>query len=197
MNASFLKRAIAYVIDMIILGVLVFGMLLVFNVDKNENIVELKNQMQQLSSDYLDNSITYENYINQYAETTYLIDREEIFVNIVNTMLIMIIYIFIPFYMGGSTLGKRLMKIKIVKDDGSKASLNILFFRSLVINYLGYLLIALASIFILNNFSYFVVTLILTILEILLVIISSFMILYRHDKRGLHDLIMHTKVVNI
>lgn len=197
MNASFIKRAIAYVIDMIILGVLVFGMLLVFNVDKNENIIELKSQMQQLATDYLDDSITYENYINQYAETTYLIDREEIFVNIVNTMLIMIIYIFIPFYMGGSTLGKKLMKIKVVKDDGSKVSLNILFFRSLLINYLGYLLIALASIFILNNFSYFVVTLILTILEILLVIISSFMILYRHDKQGLHDLIVHTKVVNI
>lgn len=197
MNASFIKRVMAYLIDLVILGVLICILMLVFNVNNNSNITELNEEISKLNSGYLDNSITYENYIHQYSETSYLIDREEIFVNIANTMIIMLMYIFIPFYMAGSTIGKKAMKIKIVNIDGTKPSLNTLFFRSLLINYLGYLLIALASIFILNSFSYFVVTFILTLFTILLVIISSFMILYRHDKCGLHDLIVHTKVVNI
>lgn len=197
MNASFIRRMGAYLIDLFILGLLISMMLVIFNIGGNKNIKELETERNTISTKFINEEINYENYLYQYAEIDYLIDREQIFVNVVNTMIIMLLYIFLPFYMEGSTLGKKITKIKVVKEDGTKASLNTLFFRSMLINYLGYLLIALASIFILNSFGYFIVTLILTILEILLVIISSFMILYRHDKRGLHDIITHTKVVNI
>lgn len=197
MNASLKKRIIAYLIDLFILSSLIGLILLVFNIGGNKNIYELELQRSTISTDFLNKNITYENYITQCAEINYLIDREQIFVNVVNTMIVMLLYVFLPFYMDGSTVGKKLMKIKIVKLDGTKVNMNTLFFRACLINYLGYLLISLAGILILSDFSYFIVTFILTLLEVLLVIISGFMILYRHDKRGIHDILSHTKVINI
>lgn len=197
MNASLLKRSSAYLIDLFILGLLISIMLVIFNIGGNKNIEELNLQKDTISTEFINEEISYENYIHQISEIDYLIDREEIFVNVVNTMIIIMLYIFLPFYNDGSTIGKKIMKIKVVKEDGTKPSLNTLFLRSVLINYLGYLLISLLCIFILNSFSYFIVTFILTILEFLLVIISGFMVLYRHDKRAIHDVITRTKVVNM
>ncbi|HPF82801.1 MAG TPA: RDD family protein [Bacilli bacterium] len=197
MNASFIKRFLAGLTDIIILGALIYLMMLVFNPTNNENIIKINNEIETLNSNLLEQEVSYQNYVNQYADLMYMLDKEEVMVNVFNVIFIIILYIIIPFITGGSTIGKKLLRIKVVKNNGDKLNLNEYFLRSLLINYLGYLLVTLALIFIVNSFSYFIIGLILILFEILLVIISAFMILYRHDKRGLHDLIAHTKVVNI
>jgi uncharacterized RDD family membrane protein YckC len=50
-------------------------------------------------------------------------------------------------------------------------------------------------IFILKGYSYFIFTSVLGFIQLLLLIISMLMILYRKDKRGLHDLMGNTKVI--
>ena len=73
--------------------------------------------------------------------------------------------------------------------------MNSLLIRNIVINGLGSLLTSLVCIFILPGKLYFIVTSIFGIIQILLVIISGFMVLYRKDKRGLQDIFSKTKVV--
>ena len=89
------------------------------------------------------------------------------------------------------------MKIRVVALDGTNATMNQLIVRSLIIHFLGYALVALGLIFILNQNYYFLVATFFNLCEYLLVIISIFMLLYRRDQRGLHDIITKTKVVQI
>lgn len=193
-SASLGKRIIAYLIDSVMLTVIILNFFPVFYSD-NIKIRELEENRQQLNNSYIEEKITYKEYVKKSAEITYELEKEQVMLNVIDAVLLICIYIIVPFFLGGSTIGKKIMRIKIINEDGTKPSLNTLFIRSLFINGLAYVLVALACIFVLNSFAYFIVASIFTIFEFLLVIISFFMISYRHDKQGLHDLIAHTKVV--
>jgi uncharacterized RDD family membrane protein YckC len=52
-------------------------------------------------------------------------------------------------------------------------------------------------VYLLPSKTYFVIISITGFIQLTLVIISTFMVLYRKDKRGLHDLLGKTKVVTI
>ena len=56
-------------------------------------------------------------------------------------------------------------------------------------------LISMSTVFLFDDSKYLLITIICGILQFLLVIISSFMIIYRHDKKGVHDLVSGTQVI--
>ena len=197
MQASFRKRLLAYLIDLFIFSFLVSLVVVAFKLDENQVLVNLTKQENVLAEQYLEGSMTFSNYVTEYSKVNYLIDKKEVLVNIVNTVLLIILYVFIPFFLKGQTLGKKLSKIKIVKTNDKKLDLNTLMIRAILINYIGYMLMTLGLVFILKDTSYFITSLILSIFEFLLVIISAFMVLYKSEKRGIHDYITNTKVVEV
>lgn len=197
MEATFKKRLLAYLIDLFILSFLVVIIISIFNIDNNGTLISLNKELTNIEEEYIESRITFNDYIKEYASINYMIDKQEFFVNIINAILIICLYILVPYFLDGQTIGKKILKIKIVKNNNKKLDLNTLIIRSILINYLGYMLITLGLIFILNSFSYFIVGLILTILELLLVIISSFMVLYKSEKRGIHDILVNTKVIDV
>lgn len=197
MEATFKKRLLAYLIDLFILSFLVVIIISIFNIDNNGTLISLNKELTNIEEEYIEERITFNDYIKEYASINYMIDKQEFLVNIINAILVIFLYILIPYFLDGQTIGKKILKIKIVKNNNKKLDLNTLIIRSILINYLGYMLITLGLIFILNSFSYFIVGLILTILELLLVIISSFMVLYKSEKRGIHDILVNTKVIDV
>ena len=44
---------------------------------------------------------------------------------------------------------------------------------------------------------YFIISIFLTFIEFFIVIFTIFMVLYRQDKKGLHDILTKTKVIKI
>ena len=191
----FFRRIEAFLLDVLILAIALEMLSLVF--PTNNNVVKLNKEFNTITDNYLNGDLEYSKYIHEAGNIEYLVDREQIFYNVMNVILVIIFFVFIPFLNNGSTLGKKVMKLKIVDKEGNKPNMNILIIRSLIFNSLGYLLITLAAIFIVKDYNYFILTIILSIIELLLVIISIFMILYRSDKRGVHDFIAGTKVVKI
>jgi uncharacterized RDD family membrane protein YckC len=191
----FFRRVEAFLLDVLILAIALEMLSLVF--PTNNNVVKLNKEFNTITDNYLNGDLEYSKYIHEAGNIEYLVDREQIFYNVMNVILVIIFFVFIPFLNNGSTLGKKVMKLKIVDKEGNKPNMNILIIRSLIFNSLGYLLITLAAIFIVKDYNYFILTIILSIIELLLVIISIFMILYRSDKRGVHDFIAGTKVVKI
>ena len=191
----FFRRIEAFLLDILIFAIALEMLSLVF--PTNNNVVKLNKEFNTITDNYLNGDLEYSKFIHEAGNIEYLVDREQIFYNVMNVILVIIFFVFIPFLNNGSTLGKKVMKLKIVDKEGNKPSMNILIIRSLIFNSLGYLLITLAAIFIVKDYNYFILTIILSIIELLLVIISIFMILYRSDKRGVHDFIAGTKVVKI
>lgn len=192
MKVSFFKRMSAYILDVLIFS-LIFGIFTMI-VPESNNVTVLNSQLSDLSEKILNNEITTSIYFNQYAGIIHNLDKELFLSNLFNFVLMIGYFAILPFYYNGQTLGKKIMKIKLVKDNG-ELTMNDLLIRNIVINGFLFSLIGFALIFLVNDLTYFTITSILCFIEILLVIISVFMILYRHDKKGLHDLWCKTSVI--
>lgn len=192
-KSNFGKRLMAYIIDVMIVS-LIFSFLTIFIKDSS-NLVNLNNELNTISENYLNQTITMSEYINQVASTQYLINREMFLQNLFSLVLMMGYFIVLPYYYNGQTLGKKLMKIKIVKENG-KLGINDLVLRGLIANGILVTLIELSLTFLFKDTPYFISISIFDFIQFLLVIISTFMILYKKDKKSLHDLVCKTLVVD-
>lgn len=192
MKASFLKRLSAYILDALIFS-LIFGIFTMI-IPESNNVTNLNGQLSDLSESVLKNELSMTVYFNQYAGIVHNLDKELFLSNLFNLILMIGYFAVLPFYYNGQTLGKKIMKIKVVKDN-DELTMNDLIIRNIIINGFLFSLIGFALIFIVSDLTYFLIISILCFIEILLVIISVFMILYRHDKKGLHDLWCKTSVV--
>ena len=174
-NHIFKRRALAYIIDFTVLGVLVSLTLLFTKVDTSSVEYEMSNLAELL----LTENINISTYIKNYGKLFYKYDIIQFITNLINFLYIIILYIIIPGFTKGQTIGKSI--INLIK-------------RALLIDFLGYLLITLIIINFISGFPYFIIATILGILQFSLVIVSSFMILYNKKQKGIHDILTKTKI---
>lgn len=192
-KSNFGKRLGAYILDAIIVS-LIFSVLTMF-IKESNNLINLNNQLNTISENFINKTITMKEYFNQYSSIEYLISKEMFLQNLFSLILMIGYFVILPYYYNGQTIGKKLMKIKIVKED-DKLTINDLALRSLLSNGIAMTFIELALIFLIKDTAYFITISILSFIQFLLVITSIFMILYRKDKKALHDIVCKTLVVD-
>lgn len=188
----FKSRIFAYIIDMIIV-ILLLNLILCFFKPTN-NYVKLNNELDNLNESYINGKINTTTFINNQADIVHDLDKEKFLSNILEAFILIGYFIILPYLNNGKTLGKQLMKIKIIGEDGN-LDYNKLIIRALVIDGLGYLLIMLGSVYILPSMGYFVLITILSIMEIIL-FISGIVLIIKNGEQGLHDKISKTKVIH-
>lgn len=192
-NANFWKRLTAYMIDIFLLWIALFIVELI--IPRSNLYFETDRALTLISEQFVVGKISITTFLNGYANLIRIADKEQLFLSLANVIFIMIYFCAMPYFFDGQTFGKKIMGIKIARKDKECLTLKSLLIRNIVINGLGSLLTSLVCIFILPGKLYFAVTSIFGIIQILLVIISGFMVLYRKDKRGLQDIFSGTKVV--
>lgn len=192
-KSNFGKRLVAYILDAIIVS-LIFSFLTMF-IKESNNLINLNNQLNTISENFINKTITMKEYFNQYSSIEYLVNKEMFLQNLFSLILMIGYFVILPYYYNGQTIGKKLMKIKIVKED-DKLTINDLALRSLLANGIAMTFIELALIFLIKDTAYFITVSILSFIQFLLVITSIFMILYRKDKKALHDIVCKTLVVD-
>ena len=182
MKASFGKRLAAFIIDSIIVT-MVFTLLTNF-IPQSKNIENLNKEMSEVSEKYLNEEITDLEYYNQYGILSHSLDKEMFLSTLLNFVLLIGVFVIVPYYNKGQTLGKKLLKIKLIKDEG-ELGINDLIIRNVITNGFAYTLIGLTIMFLVSDNAYFIT----------ISILSFFMVLYRHDKKGLQDIICKTSVI--
>jgi len=179
MNIKY-KRILSYIIDITI----IFIIMCIIN-----NLFSNNLELNILNEEYFEKIITFNEYIENYKIVIHQIDKQNIIINIMSIILTIISFVVIPFLCNGQTLGMKLFKIKI-----NKPLLNKILIRSLIINGLGYMTFMLIILYLVNDNLYFILMNLLSFLQIIVVIISVFMVLYRKDQRGLHDILSKTEI---
>lgn len=194
-NTAFSKRLLAFIIDMIILGIA--SSILTFPFSNTENYKKLTKESTQVMEDYLDKKITPETYLSRSSDISYDLSKEIGLKTIITIGIYILYFIVYQFYNNGKTLGKKLMKIRIVSDnDKGELSMNQIAVRSLIINSILVNLITLSVTIFGTKDVYFVTSIVMQVLDMILMFTIAIMVLSREDKRGLHDIITHTKVIN-
>lgn len=190
MNTSFFTRASAYIIDaiivLIILNIITIGV--PTNNSYNKKITELTKQLSN-------GEITTQEYYDQYADVYYDLQKSNTVVNIISIILTIAYFVVFQYLNKGQTIGKKLFNLKIVSADEKPIKLSQIIIRSIFIYSLISAILNIIFVYIIGKDSYYMVSTITTMIDTLLILITVIFILFRQDKRGMHDVIAKTKVI--
>jgi len=192
MKATFFERLGSFLLDSFIVSI-IFS-LICMGIDTNQSNTE--KLMAELDNKLMEKSITVEEYAEEYQELLYDYQKENILTTGVSIALTIAYYAIFQYMNKGQTLGKKIMRIKVVDKDTQKPiSLLKGSIRSLFIYNILSGILCIPLLYILKEESYFITYSILLSIEMIFILISAMFILYRKDKNGLHDIITNTIVV--
>ena len=182
------RRFLSWIIDMMI----IFLILLIINplLPANQYEIEFTNINEQ----YFEKRIDSKEYLKEYIEAIHNIDKANLAKNIVMTTLLILTFIIVPNLHNGQTIGQKLLKLKTVRKDKKNLQIEDLIFRSVIINGLGYMLFMFIILYLVPNNIYFILISLFGFFQIIVAIISGFMILYKKDHEGLQDLFTNTQI---
>ncbi len=185
------KRIFAYLLD---LGIITFFMMLLSFIHPEKNRL-LKNDFDFINNIFTNNVITHIEYLDNIKEIMYQYTKQNIYTIFLGIFVIFLFIILIPTITKGKTIGKQILGIKIRKKEDSPFLSYVI--RATINFGFVFLLINGMSVFVLKSKEYIILLLITLFLQLLLVIINGFMVLYSKSKRGIYDRLCHTTVENM
>ncbi len=193
-KALFIKRLIAFCIDMVIIS-FVASLLSMPFID-SKAITELQDKQFSSYEKYSKEEINYEEYLIEFSDVSYKLAREEGIVSIITILLVIVYFVVYQLKNNGQTFGKKLMKIRIVSDNG-ELSTNQMIFRTFITDYLLLYIISFIFMLFLSKSNYYSCVAIFSGLQFIVLVVSCFMIMFREDGRGVQDVLCKTRVINV
>ena len=194
MPAQFNKRFFAYIIDIFI--VLVIANLITMFIPISEKTQDYYKELQTTQKKIYDKEIDVKEYTDIVLEDNYNISKGTVLISLTSIIIYILYFVVYQVYNNGQTVGKKLMKIKVKSITDESLSINTMLFRALIIYGIATNIINLILILLLKKELYLSISNTISIIQSLIVIISVFMILFSKQKRGIHDIITKTEVVN-
>ena len=192
-RAIFIERLGAFIIDIIIISLIANIIATVFV--NQDNINKLSEQEITLLNDFKDNKIDVNTFTEEASSISYESSKLLIPYTIIYLFL-SILYFVMYQKQSGQTLGKKLLRIKIESEDDD-LTMNQMVIRGLIINGILFNIIELSLLLFLPKVLYLNAYSSIELVKYSLYIVIAFMVMFRKDRRGLHDIICHTKVVNV
>lgn len=130
-----------------------------------------------------------QNYIYELAKL-------QVPTSILNVVITFGYFVVFQFFNKGQTIGKKFMKIRVKSTKGDKLSFMQVFGRSLLINEILVSILIIIFVSCLSQSVYFNARRILELIDMIIVYGSLGFMMFRSDGCGIHDLLVHTCVVN-
>ena len=189
MNATFLQRFFAYIIDILIVVILLNLVTYNINFDKRN---DLMSEITEYLTEY-DPANTED--ANKLLDLQYQYNKESILVDTVSVAITIGYFVIFQYFNKGQTIGKKLLKIRISGKDNKQVGIGQLILRSIIIYQILVNIVNLILITTVDKIFYWNIYSILTAAQSIFIVITMLFILYRKDKRGLHDIMSGTCVI--
>lgn len=193
------KRLIAYIIDFFIIS---FFMSLVSSSGVlNKSLYQYNDATERLNNLYTEAlELDEENLSDKLDEMKNIVYDVNNFGGLYFSLEIIVMlgyYVIFQYFNKGQTIGKKLLKIRVVSIDDSELSLGNLLLRSIILYSVIFTILNMIIIQFTSVNAFYNIYTILGLINILITYGTYFMILFRKDEKGLHDLIASSKVVEV
>ena len=187
-----IKRIGAFFIDILFISLFV-GMVqgISFLNPHEDEYLEAVDKYDNLLLDVANGKIDYE----QINNIDYDLNYYGASYNIITIISYISYFVLFQYFNKGQTLGKKLMKIKIINKDDTKVSFFKLLLREVIIFGLGANICNVILIFIISKSYYINISSIINLISNCFILLVMFLIIFRKDNLGLHDILFKTKVV--
>lgn len=192
-KALFVQRFIAFLLDIFILSSI--ASLISYPFLDAKSINKLNKNSSEVIEKYTTGEIDMNTYVDEAKGISYQLSQKQGVVSLVTLFLAVLYFIVYQYYNNGQTIGKKLMKIKVVSSTDKEITMNSFIFRSLIVNSILVDMISFAIVIFGNETAYFYGVAICGIIKYTLLLICGFMVMWSKSGMGLHDRIAHTTVV--
>ena len=199
MDRPVFKRICAYIIDIAIVSFILFLFskieILNPNVDK---INSIQNEYEKYIETVAKNDADVTKLLKDDKVQNYIYELAKLQVptSILNVVITFGYFVVFQFFNKGQTIGKKFMKIRVKSIKGDKLSFMQVFGRSLLINEILVSILIIIFVSCLSQSVYFNARKILELIDMIIVYGSLGFMMFRSDGCGIHDLLVHTCVVN-
>ncbi len=186
------KRVVAYIIDYFIVALIasLFARVQILNPQYDEYMKEYQNYTESLKE-----IMTDESGAEKLESMSYDLAKKSININIISLVVSVIYFVGFQFINKGQTLGKKILKLKLIDTENEKLRFYQVLLNSAVINNLVTTGLTILFITYMSKATYLKYSQVLQLLEIGLLLGSLAFMIMRNDGRGLHDLLAKTNVV--
>ena len=192
------RRLIAYIIDFMFITFMTSSISQInFLNPYLDKFYETSDKYLELYEDIIENQDVNALTSDNFTTLLYDLNKYNINVSLIEIICFILYYVGFQFWNNGQTLGKKLMKLKVVDKSNNKASFWQLLFRTVILfglygQILNLLVFKLASKSTFLSISPYLSSIVNTLNYAVVLTI-----LIRSDGRGLHDLISNTKVIDL
>lgn len=159
-------------------------LIIYYDDEKIENN-EYEKIIENLSLEYSNIEINYSYKLLKYSTIP----------TIISLMCILLYFVVIQFCFDGKTLGKKIMKLKVVSNNDKKLNILNFLLRSLIVNEVFINILSLVMLMLLSKNNYITYSKIIYVITYILEMAILFMMAFDKNNRGLHDYISNTKVI--
>lgn len=191
-KANFYKRLVAYTIDMFIVGLVIS--IISYNFDTTR-LEKLSDKSIKLMNSFTNGDISSDKYFFEYADILYKVNKANVNSNLLGLVIYVGYFVLFQFFNGGATIGKKLLKIKVVSQGGGEVSLWQMIVRTSIINGIVPLALSLILVFTTKGVVFLTLSSVVGLFENIFVIICVFMLLYKSDCLALHDIMSKSVVI--
>lgn len=188
-----LKRIIAFVIDIVIVS-LVVSLINLLPLDpykdKYKDAYEKYNEVVQKSTEDEKND-----YKNEIIELNYEVYKYRTYSSMFSATALILYFGVLPLVMNGQTLGKKIMKLRVVSNNEKKLNFWKYLIRIVILNNIWLSLINIGAVYVVSGVKFYYVTYVISMLSSLIYMLNLIMVMFRKDNRGLHDMVAGTKVI--
>ena len=192
-KALFVQRFLAFLLDIVLVSVV--ASFISYPFLDMDSIQKLNESSVEVMENYTSGKIDEKEYFNESSTISYELARKQGVNTLVIIFLNILYFVVYQIKNNGKTLGKQILKIRVVDSSNRDLSMNQMIFRALIINSILLDMISFGVLIFANQSSYFYGVSFLAFIQFCILSVSTFMIMFGKDRRGLHDLVAHTDVV--
>ena len=195
------KRICAYLLDILFVYLVISLIMgIKFLNPTYDKYMEYMEKYNTVAEEFYNGDMTSEEFLKQNNDNFYYVTKYSVSYNVVIVLSIIGYFVVFQKFNNGQTLGRKIMKIKLVRNDDKDVTLLDTFIRTLSMYYIyigSIIPLVLNSIlvFIIPKSKFLYINMGISYIFVGIAIASLVMIWIRKDKKGLQDIISKTKVV--